>query len=261
MNIVIVKLGGSVITAKHSRRPVFRSMPTLRLARELAGYARRHPGTALVILHGAGSFGHPLAHAYGLVNGQPTRRRLAGLALTQASMLRLNARVVGALQTAGLAAVGVATHQIVQKKRHRIRIAKWRVVNDLVSRGQTPVLYGDAILTGDGKTDIVSADDLAVELSRLMSVRRIIFATDVDGVYRNDGRRDRIPRLSRSAMRAMVLQKSPGQSAADVTGGMLGKLGRLASLRRTTVAIVNGQKPGRLGQSLRGRNVGTLIRL
>ena len=58
---VIVKLGGSVITRKNE---VERARPKIltRLAEELAA----DPTVPLVVLHGAGSFGHPGAKRWGL---------------------------------------------------------------------------------------------------------------------------------------------------------------------------------------------------
>ena len=72
--MLLVKLGGSVVTDKDklrtARRPAIR-----RLAAELA--AVRQP---LLVVHGAGSFGHILASHHRLNEGGPTPAKRAAAA-------------------------------------------------------------------------------------------------------------------------------------------------------------------------------------
>lgn len=261
MKVVIVKLGGSIITAKSSGRPVFRAANARRLARELAAYRRRHPQTRLVVLHGAGSFGHPLAHAYGLVGGRLTPRRVAGVAKTWAAMQRLGVLLARELRAAKLPVVEVTTHLAVRQRRGRVRLTARTLVRDLIADNDIGLLGGDVIISDEGSTEIVSADDLAVTFARFLKSRRIIFATDVDGVFRD--RRDRTPvrSLSRTGLVKFARRLVQSQSPTDVTGGMIGKLQKLAQLRGVTVSVINGQKPGLLQRALSGRQVGTTIRI
>ncbi|MEM2052142.1 MAG: hypothetical protein QW614_04225, partial [Candidatus Caldarchaeum sp.] len=71
--LVILKIGGSVITDKKVER-LFRKDVMDRISREVA---RCWP-TPMVIIHGAGSFGHPIAERYRLSEGFREQRQLEG---------------------------------------------------------------------------------------------------------------------------------------------------------------------------------------
>lgn len=261
MKVIIVKLGGSVITAKSSGRPVFRAANVRRLARELAAYRRRNPQTRLVVLHGAGSFGHPLAHAYGLVGGRLTPQRVVGVVKTWAAMQRLSALLTRELRAAKLPAVEVTTHLAVRQLRGRTRLTARTLVRDLMADNDIPLLGGDVIISDEGLTEIVSADDLAVTFARFLNSQRIIFATDVDGVYRDQRHRTPIRSLSRIGLAEFSKRSAQSQSPTDVTGGMIGKLQKLTRLRGVTVSVINGQKTGQLQRALSGRQIGTSVRI
>ncbi|CVK31955.1 amino acid kinase family protein [Methanoculleus bourgensis] len=86
---VILKLGGSVITDKSGECAI----DNARL-REIAGdIARSAP--KLVLVHGAGSCGHPEARRYRINDGLDAEN-VPGVYHTHAAVLRLNAAVVGA---------------------------------------------------------------------------------------------------------------------------------------------------------------------
>jgi len=92
---VILKLGGSVITDKSGECAI----DNARL-REIAGdIARSAP--KLVLVHGAGSCGHPEARRYRINDGLDAEN-VPGVYHTHAAVLRLNAAVVGALRDAGV---------------------------------------------------------------------------------------------------------------------------------------------------------------
>src|SRR5208282_34902 len=85
----VVKLGGSVITRKQEAERV-RPKILRRLSEEVSSVA----DTPLVLLHGAGSFGHPGARKFGLA--QPpepkasTARRSRGAGIVSAEVRRLH---------------------------------------------------------------------------------------------------------------------------------------------------------------------------
>ena len=58
---VILKLGGSVITDKGADEGVVREADLLRIAKEVSEFRGK-----MIVVHGAGSFGHTHAKKYGL---------------------------------------------------------------------------------------------------------------------------------------------------------------------------------------------------
>ena len=89
--IKIVKLGGSVITDKTSDEPVLREGELKRLAHEVVS-----AGGETIVLHGAGSFGHPGAKKYNLREGLEAPGAVHGAAEVHALVAKLSAMVVAA---------------------------------------------------------------------------------------------------------------------------------------------------------------------
>jgi len=63
--LIIVKIGGSAITAKDDNRPEVNQKNLNRLASELSEAYQKSP-FLLYVIHGAGSFGHVPADKYDL---------------------------------------------------------------------------------------------------------------------------------------------------------------------------------------------------
>jgi len=78
--MIILKLGGSLLTDKR-RKFSFRFEVMKRVAQEI-----KESGARLVVVHGGGSFGHPLAVEYKLAEGIVSEEQLRGVALTRAAM-------------------------------------------------------------------------------------------------------------------------------------------------------------------------------
>src|SRR5207253_5643602 len=99
--MLLVKLGGSVVTEKaHLRTP--RTAAIQRLARELASV--RQP---LLVVHGAGSYGHILASRHRLNEGGSGPAKRAAAARVQADVRDLDRLIVDALNAVRLAAAPI----------------------------------------------------------------------------------------------------------------------------------------------------------
>lgn len=60
--MIILKLGGSIITRKDKTKPTLNPANLERIAQEISVAKIKK----LIIIHGAGSFGHPYAQKYGI---------------------------------------------------------------------------------------------------------------------------------------------------------------------------------------------------
>lgn len=98
--LVIAKLGGSAITNKSA----FETLNAAALAATAEAVASSTH--TMVLLHGAGSFGHFQARKFGVSQGSANENfSWAGFAATRCSVTRLNGMVIGALTERGIAAV------------------------------------------------------------------------------------------------------------------------------------------------------------
>ncbi|MEM2020949.1 MAG: isopentenyl phosphate kinase [Zestosphaera sp.] len=245
-----VKFGGSAITWKSEPLSI-RSDVLVRLAGELSVFRARHRDHELVVVHGGGSFGHPLVeeclHSTGYIDEECFSR-------VAFYMDFLNHVVVEALMSSELPAVRISPRSICRGVGYTD--CNMDVVGGLIDAGVVPVLYGDVILTKDG-FKVVSGDDLVWYLTKSIGVERVVFVTDVDGVY------DKDPRVASDAkvlsgMRVNeVLEAAEFWGVHDVTGGMLGKLRKplLLGIRGVEVYVVNGLIPGNLLNALEGKKV------
>lgn len=258
METLIVKLGGSVITDKRRQFSINRTV-LKRLAHELA--AAKGP---LLVVHGGGSFGHPLAAKYRIAEGYKDRKQLIGLSLTHRAMECLNAEVVEALNGAGLPAIAVQPSACTVVDEGRIRSMELTPVRKMLELGLIPVLYGDAVPDASRGMSILSGDQIVSYLARELCASRVILGSDVDGVYTANPKKDKRARLVRRITPADkdIVASLGAAEGEDVTGGMENKVRELLTLSEHGVEaeIVNATKPGVLKRAVKGeRGLGTVI--
>jgi isopentenyl phosphate kinase len=258
----ILKLGGSAIT--HKAKPQRANQWIInKLAQEIA-VARV---AQLVIVHGGGSFGHPLAKKYAINDGFQEHSQIIGFAETHEAMTVLNGLVVKALIRHNIPAVGVAPSSFIVTKLGRIEKLDTSVLIKLQETGLAPVLYGDAVLDAEKGFTILSGDQLIARLAIALGAERIIIGVDVDGLYTADPKTyssaELIPRINVKELRSFRSWPK-GAEVTDVTGGMQGKIIELipAIERGVRTVIVNATKPHAVCGALRNETVvGTVIEM
>jgi isopentenyl phosphate kinase len=252
--LVIVKLGGSVLTRK---REVERLRPKVldRLARELAGISE----CRLIVLHGAGSFGHPSARRFGLAHapepGVAPAHRARGAAIVSAEVRRLHYAVLRALVRAGASPLSVpmATHA---RNRAGLLVALDATpFEDALERGHLPVSFGDVLPDDEWGSSILSADTTALALVPVLHPARVVFASDVAGILEGPPgrRRSVVPEVTDEVVAG--LRPPPG--AADVTGGIRAKAAAMRAIARAgaDAGLISGLTDGALSRAIRGEAV------
>jgi len=257
--VKVLKLGGSVITVKDE--PMTADHESIqRLCEEI----RTAWPTPLIMVHGGGSFGHPVAEKYGIARGFTSERQVSGFARTHQAMVTLNTIIVDTLLELGVPALSVTPSSFIITRDARIDSVDLEVVGRLVVRGILPVLYGDSVLDRTAGFSILSGDQIAVRLAVDTGASCLIFGVDVDGVYTSN------PKLVSEArlIEQLSLEKLDGyvkigkSLTTDVTGGMLGKIdeARTAVEAGVEVQIVNAKRPDVILKALRGEPVkGTIL--
>ncbi|MDH5684960.1 MAG: isopentenyl phosphate kinase [Hadesarchaea archaeon] len=257
---LIVKLGGSVITDKRRQFTVKRTV-LRRLARELTAAKG-----SLVLVHGGGSFGHPVASKYKIAEGYGNPRQLIGFALTHRAMEKLNAYVVDALQQAGVPAVAMQPSACAVVENGRIKSMELTPLRKLLKLGLVPVLYGDAVPDLGKGMSILSGDQLVAQLACELGAKRVILGVDVDGVYTVNPKTNKnaklVQEISLSNWSSVKKRLSSGVGGRDVTGGMAKKVRELLALaeRGVEAEIVNAAKPNILRRAILGEvGLGTRV--
>jgi isopentenyl phosphate kinase len=256
----ILKLGGSAITVKDTPRTA--NQPVIdNLAQEIAE-ANVVP---LIVVHGGGSFGHPLAKEYAINEGYKDPSQIIGFSKTHDAMTGLNGLVVQALIQHNISAVGVAPSSFVITKSGRIEKMDTSVIAKLLDMGFVPVLYGDTVLDTEKGFAILSGDQLVAKLAITLDAERIILGVDVNGLCTSDPKKDKTAELIEHAD-LQELKRMHGwiekAKVTDVTGGMHGKIIELipAIEHGVRTVIVNATKTGTVRKALQNEKVkGTII--
>ncbi len=250
--MMLVKLGGSVITDK-SRLRTFRQDTCERLATELAAAK-----DSLVIVHGAGSFGHIEAKRHELHKGFKNDEQIEHVAKVQRDVRELNLKVIRALIDGGIKAVSVPPAGPATFSACAVRSFDPDMYQKILDLGLTPVSFGDVVPDDSLGFSICSGDLIMESLAKQFKPRLVVFCADVDGVYDSDPKDNPKARLIHELDTETLakLRRSEPKNA-DVTGSIYGKLERMLAIARNCekCMIVNGNVPGRLEKAIRGRKV------
>ena len=172
----------------------------------------------LIVVHGGGSFGHPVAAAHG-ISKEHASRNVHSINAVVDRMTTLHNAVLGSMTGAGVSAVSFPPRSCVRKSPNGELVGSVETVAAAVEEEFVPVLHGDIILHEDAGYSVASGDALVVYLAETIGARRIGLCTRVPGVFGPDG--EIVDRIDRFADIEDALGETEG---TDVTGGMAAKI-------------------------------------
>lgn len=249
--MILVKLGGSVITDK-GRYRTFDPDAAGRLAEEIA-----NTGQDVVLVHGAGSFGHMMAKEHRLHIGVTESSQLLGASMVMSDVRELDLEVCRRMSAKGLPVVPISPASCAVMKDgalHRLDLEPFRSYLEL---GMLPVTYGDVVRDEARGLSICSGDQLMAVLAKEFGPSKVIFVTDVDGVFTSDPVQDPGAKLI-ERVDASVLGSLPRtERNVDVTGSIFAKIRYMIDMASLTgeCLVLNGKVPGRLEAAIRGEDV------
>ncbi|MEM1536471.1 MAG: isopentenyl phosphate kinase [Candidatus Bathyarchaeia archaeon] len=256
----ILKIGGSVITDKSKEMSV-----RMDIISRLADEILEADPKSLIIVHGGGSFGHPVAQKYAIKEGFKDPSQIIGFAETHHVMTVLNGLFMDALIWRGIPAVSITPSSCILTKNGRIACFEDALLKRLLEMGFIPVLYGDAVLDTELGFTILSGDQITAFLALRLNAKNVVIGVDVDGLYDQDPKINAEAKMfERLTLDELTRIKGNlgGSNACDVTGGMSSKINELIPVieRGIPVLIVNASKPKYIYKALKGEKVrGTLI--
>lgn len=236
-NIRILKIGGSVITDKSEG--AFEKLKQNAVKDVCRAISENWDN--LVVVHGAGSFGHPHVRKYGL---DPL-----GASKVHLACVRLSELFCSALSDLGVPAMPI----------HPMNFCTFGLECDVIIKkvlkyGFLPVLHGDVVLGRRG-VEVLSGDDIVLYLAEKLRAYSIGFATDVDGVLING----RVVRRLSAEMVDEIGEEGDGK--VDVTGGMLKKIRKIFCMRYKCKVFVFRGNYINISKFLNGEKVGTEVML
>lgn len=262
--MIILKLGGSVITKKGAEEPAIDQDNLDRISQEIASSSF----DKLIIVHGAGSFGHPFAKKYEIGSKIKDEEDFAfkklGFCLTQSWVRKLNTIVCDSLRENGILAVSIQPSSFIITKNKRIYSCNLDLINKYLELGFVPVIYGDVVvdLNESIKICVLSGDQIINYLGENLKPTRVVLGSDVDGIYTKDPKKYDDAELM-SIVTSCEDLITEGSLNVDVTGGMKGKLTELIELAELGVEseIINASHEGFIKRALSNeKGIGTIIK-
>ena len=264
--LVILKLGGGLITDK-SRLCTSKPSVIHNLAESISKLDSL--GYRIIVVHGAGSYGHLKAKRWklheGIIEGYKPEHddgisdQHAAVESVRNDMLVLNQEIIDALESFGLTTECHPPHKWASDTGAHFS-GDLSLFN--YSDGTIPVTFGDVVhCTGDKIIGILSGDDICYRLALDNHASHMIFAMS--------GAAGLLTAPPSNSDAELISIWSPdcefeGEhlSSEDVTGGIHLKIERAAMIAEyvPNVWIVDGEHPSRIEEAITsGETVGTKI--
>ncbi len=257
-NITLIKLGGSIITDKDI--PYKAKVNVIkRLAKEIKNSGL----TSLILAHGSGSFGHTSAQKYGGKKGYKSK---LGIAKVARDAMEINRIVMDNLIEEGLPVVSLRPMSMMMANAGKLKNNLFEVVDETLSQGLIPVVYGDVIWDKKWKSTIYSGETTLNEISLYLlekgyKINKIIQVGKTNGVY--DFKNKTLSLISKKNWNE-IKKYFFKNKRADVTGGMQHKIEIALNIAKIGIStlLINGNKTNELLNAILGKTVkGTIIKI
>lgn len=304
--MIILKLGGSILTNKDSKEAEVNYTNLNRIAIEIKEALENKRkmkkninssnndseynsedlfNQGLIIIHGAGSYGHPPAKKYNIgkpfsIEEYPKKR--IGFSKIQNCVKKLNTAICDVLIENELPCVAIPPSSIVTTENKRIKTFDIGLIEQYIEEGFIPILYGDVVLDAELKIAVISGDQILQYIAKNIQnkgsknnkkenfgsnshndKKEVILGTDVSGVFTKNPKKyddaKHIPELS-SLDEIEVFDSTTN---IDVTGGMIGKIKELLELAEIGIEskIIDVNEPGAIFDALNNKKIkGTIIK-
>jgi len=168
----------------------------------------------------------------------------------------LSLLVVEELIKVGIPAVSVPPGSCFVMDKGRLIVENDETIRGLMHIGVMPILFGDVVVDRTNSFGICSGDQCMSYLASMYKPDRIVFVSDVDGLYSADPKADPDAKFIKEVKGHSVKYDSES-SVTDVTGGIRGKIDEMLAMCEYTneCVLVNGTVPGRLEALLKGEEV------
>lgn len=257
-SVILLKLGGGLLTDKNKpfsiREDIIKSA-----VKQIIDANEK-----IILLHGGGSFGHPLAKKYSISNGfdDSIPNQILGVAKTHHSMIKFNSYVIEQFLKRSYPVLSIQTSSIFIRKSNKISLETLDVLEAAVDLNIMPVLYGDIMLDKSGSFTILSGDEIILKLCESLksySISKVVFAMESDGLFKTDeiggNNCNMLTECYANELDDLILADL-GQKI-DVTGGIKSKLTQIKKIcnYKIPVQLINGLTEGNIYKSLKNQKI------
>lgn len=238
--LYILKIGGSVATYKNKPGASVRKKLLQEIAQAIS-QAKKKKAFDLILIHGAGAAGHQLAHKYRLKDGTVnSKEKWKGAFESRLANQELNNAITKIFNSLGLRVTPVHTASTIIQENKDIIDCNIRIIKETLRWDCIPLLYGEMVFDTKLGMSVCSGDAIAPYLAKRLAVKKIFFASDIDGIF------DRDPHLNKNAVLLKETNlisikkdaKLTDSHNVDVTGGLRGKIAKLNSAKMKSLNVI-----------------------
>ena len=257
--IFLLKLGGSLLTDKNTPFSI-REEVVKNAIQQIINANKR-----LILIHGGGSFGHPIAKKYNISQGIniSIKNQIFGLTETHKAMVQFNSQIIEKFLEKEYPALSIQPSSIFIKRLNEISFESIEPIETSLDLGILPVLYGDIILENEGNFSIISGDRIILELCKKLknySISKVIFVIEKDGIFVEDIENDKkiINLASEISLKELdKIKLADLGNKIDVTGSIRGKINAIKEICRLNipVQVINGLTNGNIFKALSNQKI------
>ncbi len=230
--LTILKLGGGLLTDK-SQPHTIRNETLKNVVKEIKTCMDLGLIEDLIIIHGVGSIGHPPVLKHKLHYGFQGTNQLIPLSQTQLAVNRFRNQIAEECANAGLPVNLLHSSSICIAEKMQIKVFFMEAIKGFMSVGMIPLLGGDMVSDRKMGFSVGSGDHIAALLAEKLHAHHLIFATDVDGVYRGNPKiHPESEFLSKINLKDLnsIFSSEDSSKGSDASGMMKGKIKSLLPL-------------------------------
>jgi isopentenyl phosphate kinase len=179
-----------------------------------------------------------------------------GISVVHESMIALNQIIVNSMIKVGMNPYAIMPS--IFTSGHKPIAKKVNELQSIVEDNIIPITFGDVVHIKNRKYSIISGDALMSILSKILRPSKVIFALNVDGIYKDMNKKEIIKELNNNNNFVNF-----STAVQDVTGGMKRKVIEALKICGTgiDVLMVNGLKPERIVNAITGADFeGTILK-
>jgi len=257
-NIIILKLGGSLLTDKNKPFSIREDIVKDSIQQIVDAEEK------LILIHGGGSYGHPLAKKYSIVKGIDSTipNQVLGLTETHQSMNKFNSYMIKLFLEKKFPVLSIQASSIFIKDSNEISTSSMEVIETALDLNIMPILYGDIILDKQGSFSIISGDQIILELCKNLEryrISKVIFTMETEGIYVDDDQSNNDYKLATECYSDDLdnLKLADLGQKIDVTGGIKGKLNFIKQIcdKNIPIQLINGLKDEYIYKSLKNQEI------
>ena len=237
-DIVLVKLGGSLLTEKKSQTPKIRENNIKKISEIISKINKK-----IILIHGAGSYAHPLVKKYNIHKGlDGTQEQIRGITKAKEQVRELNSILCKNMKENGLLFENIIPSQKIKIDNHNqpINFPK-EDFDEILAKGKIAITFGDIVDTENEDVGILSGDTLLLKLAELYKPKRTFFIMDYPGIVKgklDDENLTIYDEIDSRFVKNITIQED--NERPDVTGGLLNKIKCALQIAKVSECWISG---------------------